>query len=169
MDNLIRIAGTVNDSVVDGPGLRFTVFTQGCPHGCKGCHNPETWDMEGGNWVEMDEIVKKWRKNPMIQGITLSGGEPMAQPDKILYLIKKAKETNLDVVIYTGYLFEKLIEMDNPIINEILNIADYLIDGPFIISKLNLNLMYRGSENQRIILLKKTFEEKQIITTDNPL
>ncbi len=169
MDKQIRIAGTVNDSVVDGPGLRFTIFTQGCPHGCKGCHNPETWDKEGGSFVDMDDLVNKWRKNPMIQGITLSGGEPLIQPEKILYLIKKAKETNLDVVIYTGYYYEKLIEMDNPVINEILNLADYLIDGPFIISKLNLNLMYRGSENQRIILLQETIKESKLITTENPL
>lgn len=169
MDKQIRIAGTVNDSVVDGPGLRFTIFTQGCPHGCKGCHNPETWDKEAGSFVNMDDLVNKWRKNPLIQGITISGGEPLIQPDKTLYLIKKAKETKLDVVIYTGYYYEKLIEMDNPIINEILNLADYLIDGPFIISKLNLNLMYRGSENQRIILLQETIKESKLITTDNPL
>ena len=160
--NLIRISGVVNDSIVDGPGMRFVVFTQGCLIGCPGCHNPETWDPEGGKLMEVDDIVRLWQKNPLIEGITLSGGDPFLQPDKILYLVKKAKETNLSVALYSGLYYEQLRALENPIINEILDEADILIDGPFEIDKLNLNLSYRGSDNQRIIDLKKTRINGQI-------
>ena len=160
--NLIKISGLVNDSIVDGPGMRFVVFTQGCLVGCKGCHNPETWDPEGGRLVEVDDIVKAWQKNPLIEGITISGGDPFLQPDKTLYLVKKAKETNLSVVVYSGRYYEELLDLENPAINEILKTADILIDGPFEIEKLNLELPYRGSDNQRVIDLNKTNKDGQI-------
>jgi anaerobic ribonucleoside-triphosphate reductase/anaerobic ribonucleoside-triphosphate reductase activating protein len=151
LNNLMRISGFVNDSIVDGPGLRFVVFTQGCLIGCKGCHNPETWDPEGGILVELDDIVKMWQQNPLIEGVTFSGGDPLLQADKTLYLVKKAKETKLSVVIYSGRYYEDLLAENNPFITEILELSDILIDGPFEIDKLNLSLQYRGSDNQRVI------------------
>ena len=162
INNLIRVSGFVNDSIVDGPGMRFVVFTQGCLIGCPGCHNPETWDPEGGTLMEVDDIVSLWRENPLIEGITISGGDPLLQPDKTLYLVRKAKETSLSVVIYSGKYYEELRELNNVTINSILDEADILIDGPFEIDKLNLDLAYRGSENQRIIDLKKTRESGQV-------
>ena len=85
----MRIAGIVEDSIVDGPGLRMTVFVQGCPHHCPGCHNPETWDAAGGMEVEVDEIVKKYLSNPLLDGITISGGEPFDQPEACAELLSK--------------------------------------------------------------------------------
>lgn len=160
--NLMRVSGFVNDSIVDGPGLRFVVFTQGCLIGCPGCHNPETWNPDGGTLMEVDDIVKMWRSNPLIEGITISGGDPMLQPDKTLYLVKKAKETNLSVTVYSGKYYQELLDLNNVFINEILNLADILIDGPFEMDKLNLELLYRGSENQRVIDLIKTRESGQL-------
>ncbi len=162
INNLMRVSGFVHDSIVDGPGLRFVVFTQGCLIGCVGCHNPETWDPDGGTLVELDDIVAMWRKNPLIEGVTFSGGDPLLQADKTLYLAKKAKETNLSIVLYSGKYYEDLLALNNPHINEILELTDILIDGPFEIDKINLNLQYRGSENQRVIDLKKTRESGKI-------
>ncbi len=162
INNLMRVSGFVHDSIVDGPGLRFVVFAQGCLIGCVGCHNPETWDPDGGTLVELDDIVSMWRQNPLIEGVTFSGGDPLLQADKTLYLAKKAKETNLSIVLYSGKYYEDLIELNNPHINEILELTDILIDGPFEIDKLNLNLQYRGSDNQRVIDMKKTRESGKI-------
>ena len=86
----IRIAGTVDDSIVDGPGYRYTVFTQGCPHHCPGCHNPETHDFAGGKTVDTEEIIRQFRENPLLDGITLSGGDPMCQPEPCLTLAQAA-------------------------------------------------------------------------------
>lgn len=152
----IRIAGSVNDSVVDGPGLRFTIFTQGCPYGCVGCHNPETWSAEGGEVVEVQSLIDKWRKNPMLDGITLSGGEPLFQKEKLLPLINAALADGLNIVMYTGSTIEKLRRNNDEITNEILSKIHYLVDGPFVLKEINLNLLYRGSNNQRIIDMKKS-------------
>lgn len=162
----VRINGYVNDSVVDGPGLRFAIFMQGCPHACPGCHNPESWDMKGGYLIDMDELVSIWQDNFILQGITLSGGDPFMQPEQMLYLIKKAKETDLDVVIYTGFIYEDLLKRNNLIINEILSLSDYLIDGPFKIELLSSDTLFRGSSNQRIILLKDSLKQGKTITTE---
>lgn len=161
----IRIAGFVNDSLVDGPGVRFTIFTQGCPYGCPGCHNTDTWDPNGGEEVELDSLITRWRKNPMLDGITLSGGEPLFQKEKLLPLIDAALIDNLNIVLYTGSTYEKLLSKNDPVINEILSKVHYLIDGPFILKERNLNLLYRGSNNQRIIDLKRTSKDKLVLIT----
>lgn len=165
----IRINGYVNDSVVDGPGLRFAIFTQGCPWKCPGCHNPSTWSLDGGYYIELDNLVDIWRKNPLLQGITLSGGEPFLWKEEMLYLIERAKETDLDIVIYTGFIYEDLINKKDPVINKILLLSDYLIDGPFKLELISSGkTLFRGSSNQRIIDLKKTNELGRIITTEDP-
>ena len=105
----IRIAGTVNDSIVDGPGLRFTVFTQGCPQRCIGCHNPETHDLDGGFVVDTAEIIEQMKKNPLLDGVTLSGGEPFLQPTQCIEIAQAAKGMGLTVWCYTGFKYEDLI------------------------------------------------------------
>lgn len=162
LNNTIRISGFTNDSIVDGPGLRFVVFTQGCLIGCYKCHNENTWPLDGGRLVEVDDVVKMWRKNPLIEGVTFSGGDPLLQPDKILYLIRKAKETGLNTCVYSGVYYEDLLKSEDNNIIQILEEADILIDGPFEYDKLNLNLPYRGSENQRVIDLVKTREKNEV-------
>ena len=111
---------------------------------------------EGGEEVEISTLIAKWRKNSLLDGITLSGGEPLLQKEALLPLINAAKKDGLNITMYTGSTYEELIHRNDPLVNEILSKVDYLIDGPFILHELNLNLLYRGSNNQRIIDLRKT-------------
>lgn len=163
--NKIRIAGKVNDSIVDGPGIRYTIFFQGCPHHCPGCHNPETHDFNGGHFEDIDDIMKEIKSNPLLLGVTISGGEPFSQEAELLTLVKEIRKTNLNIMVYTGYTFENLINSDI-ITKEILNNIDYLVDGPFILKERDLELIFRGSRNQRYIDVKKTLKENKIILVD---
>lgn len=149
----ILIAGTVNDSIVDGPGIRYTIFTQGCPHNCFGCHNPHTHDFDGGRLADTDKILNKIVENPLLSGVTFSGGEPFCQPEPLVELGKKVKAEGLNLLCSTGYTFEELLEMgtDNQSILDLLNIIDTLVDGRFDIDKRSLELKFRGSSNQRIL------------------
>ena len=155
----LRLAGIVNDSITDGPGIRLTVFVQGCPHHCPGCHNPQTWAFDGGELVSPAEIMAQIRRNPLLSGVTFSGGEPLAQAAALLPLAEQIKQQGLELAIYTGYTFEQLLTMNDPAINQLLNLTDTLIDGPFILAQRNLELNFRGSENQRIL---KAAESLQI-------
>lgn len=152
--NKIRVAGLTNDSIVDGKGFRFVIFTQGCLHHCKGCHNPETWDMNGGNVMDLDEIKDKIARNGLLDGITFSGGDPFYQPKPCAELAKWAKERGLNVWAYTGFLYEELLNM--PEVKEFLDLVDVLVDGPFILEEKSLLLNFRGSKNQRVIDLNET-------------
>lgn len=157
----IRIAGTVNDSIVDGPGLRFTVFTQGCNHNCHGCHNTHTHDMNGGSLISIDKLVEQMKNNPLLDGLTLSGGEPFLQVEGLCELAKRAKELNLNVITYTGFLYEQLIS--NEEYKKLILETDILIDGPFVEKEKSLALLFRGSTNQRIIDVRKSLESNQVI------
>lgn len=150
-DMKIRIAGVVNDSIVDGPGLRFAVFTQGCSHHCPGCHNPETHDPSGGREEETDELIARMRKNPLLSGLTLTGGDPMEQSVPCLALARAAHESGLNVWAYTGYVWEELLAEADPDRMALLREVDVLVDGPFILSKRSLELNFCGSGNQRLI------------------
>lgn len=153
MNNIIRVAGVVRESIVDGPGLRFAVFTQGCSHACPECQNLETWDFAGGYDCEIKKILDLIDSNPLLDGLTLSGGDPLFQPEPSYILAKAVKERGLNVVVYTGYTFEELIDMsknDGNILN-LLSVTDILIDGKYEKDKRDLTLRFRGSGNQRII------------------
>ncbi len=147
----IRIAGVVNDSIVDGPGLRFSVFTQGCSHHCPGCHNPETHDPQGGHDEDTDALIAKMKKNPLLSGLTLTGGDPLEQSAPCLELAKAAHALGLNVWAYTGYTWEQLLSRNDPDQMALLREVDVLVDGPFIQSERSLELDYRGSKNQRLI------------------
>lgn len=149
----MRIAGTINDSIVDGPGFRFTIFTQGCPHHCPGCHNPKTHDFEGGRLTDTQEIIEKFRKNELLDGITLSGGEPLCQSEACRVLARAAHESGLNVWCYTGYTFEELMEgfEAHPEWAALLQEVDVLVDGRFILAQRTLEARFRGSKNQRLI------------------
>ena len=164
----LRIAGTVNDSIVDGTGVRFTLFVQGCPHGCKGCHNPQTHDFNGGKIADTSEILALVKKNPLLDGVTFSGGEPFCQAEALYRLAVEIKKLGLDIVTYTGYTFEELIKNADKknFYRELLSVTDYLIDGPFVLEKRSLELKFRGSSNQRIIDCKKSLEENKIIEAE---
>ena len=156
---LIRIAGLVPESYVDGDGIRFAIFMQGCLRNCEGCHNPETQALDGGRLVDTAEIISAIKKNPLLDGITLTGGEPFLQVDAANEIACAAKSFGLNVWCYTGFTFEDLPPEVAPLIENI----DVLIDGEFIESQRDLELQFRGSRNQRIIDLKKTREQNKIV------
>ena len=156
----LRIAGTVNDSIVDGPGIRFTIFTQGCPHNCEGCHNPQTHDFSGGTIVDTDELLEKIKGNPLLDGVTFSGGEPFCQAHVLAELGKEIKSLGMDIITYTGYTFEKLYEnREQNGWGELLSVTDYLIDGPFILDKKDWEIKFRGSSNQRYIDCQESLKQ----------
>jgi anaerobic ribonucleoside-triphosphate reductase activating protein len=152
----IRIFGTVEDSIVDGPGLRYSVFVQGCPHHCPGCHNPESHDSDGGKIADTAELIRPMQRNPLLDGLTLSGGEPMCQPEGCRVLAQAAHEARMNVWCYTGYTWEMLRQENDPARMALLNEVDVLVDGPFLLEQRNLDLRFRGSENQRCIDLNAT-------------
>ncbi|WP_196593017.1 anaerobic ribonucleoside-triphosphate reductase activating protein [Pectinatus sottacetonis] len=161
---LIKIAGTVNDSVVDGEGYRFTIFTQGCMHNCPGCHNPQTHDPQKGYITDTDILFAAIRKNPLLSGVTFSGGEPFMQPSPLALLARKIHQnTALNITTYTGYTLEQLQSMPDKNITALLYDTDILIDGPFILAQRDLTLTFRGSRNQRIIDMNKTRQQGKII------
>lgn len=154
----IRIAGIEEESIVDGPGIRFTLFTQGCYHNCKGCHNPETHDVNSGYLVTVDGIYNSILSNPLLRGVTLSGGEPFLQAEALVELTNMIRaNTKLDVMCYTGYTYEKLqdISTTDKYVSKLLKNIDILVDGPYQEKNRDLNLKFRGSTNQRILYLKE--------------
>jgi anaerobic ribonucleoside-triphosphate reductase activating protein len=167
-----RLAGVVRESIVDGPGLRFTVFFQGCPHHCPGCHNQSTLDFEGGTEASVGQVLDEIAKNPLLGGVTLSGGEPFAQPEALAALAEGVKARGLHLVVYSGYTYEGLSALaqgDNPdseAIRRVLGLADWLVDGPFLQEKRDLRLAFRGSGNQRIINLPATLQKGEIVLDD---
>lgn len=165
----IRIAGVVNDSIVDGPGLRFSVFTQGCSHHCPGCHNPETHDPQGGHDEDTDALIAKMKKNPLLSGITLTGGDPLEQSAPCLELAKAAHAAGLNVWAYTGYTWEQLLERNDPDQTALLREVDVLVDGPFIQAERSLELDYRGSRNQRLIDVPATLRTGKVTLWTPPV
>ena len=149
----MKIADYIQDSIVDGPGFRFTLFVQGCPHHCPGCHNPQTHDPEGGRECSEEDVIKAMLSNPLTDGLTLSGGEPFEQAASCTKIAKAAKDAGLNVWAYSGYTFENLLKKaeDDPAVLDLLKLTDVLIDGPFILSQRSLALNWRGSKNQRVI------------------
>lgn len=145
----MRIAGFIENSIVDGEGIRSVLFLQGCPHHCKGCHNPQTWDMEGGEEITKEEAVAMCNSTRF--SVTISGGEPFSQMEDLLFLCEKLHE-HKNVWVYTGYTYEVLAK--NPLAKKILSNIDCLVDGAFVEEKKDPTLLYRGSSNQRILKLK---------------
>ena len=166
----IRIAGVVRESFVDGPGIRFTVFCQGCPHHCVGCHNPATHDFNGGYDCEIEKILDAVSKNPMLDGITFSGGDPLCQPEAFLELAREIRSRfpQLNIVIFTGYTYEELQQMwdGRPALKALLDLTDYLIDGRYIQEQRDLTLQFRGSRNQRIIDMNATREAGIVVLSE---
>lgn len=170
--SILRVSGIIKDSIVDGPGLRYTVFTQGCYHKCEGCHNPQTHDPQGGFSVDTDKLFEEFMANPMYKGITLSGGEPFLQSDPLADLVIKIRRTDpsKDIICYSGYTFEQLkksIDVDRIMsYMRLLYNIDYLIDGPFVKDKASLDCKWRGSTNQRIIDVKASLQAGKVIEAD---
>ncbi len=168
---LVRIAGIARESVVDGSGLRCTIFFQGCRHACNGCHNPETWDSEGGELLGLAELIDRLDLNPLLAGVTFSGGEPFLQAPAAALFADFLKSRGLNLWVYTGFTWEYLNRCREAGYQELLNLADILVDGPFQINKKDPRLMFRGSSNQRIIRVPdslaagtvKLWEPRQVV------
>lgn len=159
----LRISGLINDSIVDGPGIRYVIFTQGCPHACLGCHNPKTHDLNGGRWTELDSILEEIDQNPLLDGVTLSGGEPLLQAKACLELVQKIKERQLHILVYTGYTYEELMALNNPDIMSLLQYVDVLIDGRYVQEQKSLSLLFKGSANQRIINVQESLRLGNVV------
>lgn len=161
----LRLFGTANDSIVDGPGIRYAVFVQGCTHNCKGCHNPGSHSLDGGYEKEVEEIFSEISKNPLLDGVTFSGGEPFLQAKALYELAKLVKEKKLNIYVYSGFTFEQLVAGANEENGwrELLEIADFLIDGKFEEDKKHYTLLFKGSENQRIIDLKASLQMNKAV------
>lgn len=161
----LRIAGIVKESYVDGPGIRYTIFTQGCPHHCFKCQNPETWDIDKGTLVDIDKLIEDIQENPLLDGVTLSGGDPLIQEETLELVQKLREKTSLNIWCYTGYSYEEVLNNDK--FKKILNYIDVLVDGEYIDSLRSLSLLFRGSSNQRLIDIKKSLEQNKIIEYKN--
>ena len=161
----MRVAGLVQDSIVDGPGFRFVLFVQGCNKHCEGCHNPETLKIDGGKDIPVDDIVREMLSNPLTDGLTLSGGEPFLQASDCTTVAAAAREKFLNVWVYTGFTFEELLlrAAIDPDVDDLLRLADVLVDGAFILSERTLSLRWRGSSNQRIIDVPKSLSSGKAV------
>lgn len=154
----MKIFGLAQDSIVDGPGFRFACFVQGCPHGCPGCHNPDSHDPSGGREMTVEEVAAEMLGNPLTDGLTLSGGEPFAQAEDCLALAKIAHGHGLNVWSYSGWTFEYLRDQGTPEQKALLAELDVLVDGPFLLSERTLSLPWRGSRNQRVVDVRRSLE-----------
>ena len=161
---MLNLSGIVSDSIVDGPGIRTTIFSQGCPHQCPGCHNPETWAFGCGTDLSEETIVDIVRSNPLCRGVTFSGGEPFAQPKGFAKLAKLLKEQGYEVASYTGYTFEDLLKGTEDQ-KQLLSTIDILIDGPFLLAEKSLEVPFRGSKNQRILDVPKSLAAGEAVQT----
>ncbi|MBQ5796932.1 MAG: anaerobic ribonucleoside-triphosphate reductase activating protein [Firmicutes bacterium] len=152
---LLRLSGVISESIVDGPGFRYVVFTQGCPHGCPGCHNPQTHDFNGGTLIDPLTLLPEIDENPLLAGVTFSGGEPFCQPEALLPLAREIKARGLHLLIFSGYTYEQLQAMaaSSEATAQLLQLCDTLIDGPYIEEQRDLTLQFRGSANQRVLQL----------------
>ncbi|MCR5813729.1 MAG: anaerobic ribonucleoside-triphosphate reductase activating protein [Desulfovibrio sp.] len=153
---ILTLAGIEEESIVDGPGLRFVVFTQGCPHHCKGCQNPQTHPFEGGKAYSIEDLLSCYDENPLLDGMTFSGGEPFAQAEALAVLAEGVHKRGGTIVTYTGYTYETLrqrIHHDGDCHHwqHLLDETDLLIDGPYVEKLRDLDLLFRGSSNQRLL------------------
>ena len=157
MDYNLRINSIVSESIVDGPGIRMAVFVQGCPHHCPGCHNPQTHDFSGGHLISVSSVFEQYKENPLLRGITFSGGEPFCQAGALAELGRMIRQSGGTVITYTGYIYEDLLEMakEDPAVSDLLSVTDWLIDGPYVEELRSLDLEYRGSSNQRILRFRE--------------
>ncbi len=165
----LQLSGTANDSIVDGPGIRFTIFVQGCPHRCAGCHNPQTHPFDGGTPADTDELLEKIKGNPLLDGVTFSGGEPFCQAAALAELGARIRELGLNIVTYTGYTFEELYaRRAEDGIGDLLAVTDYLVDGRYVEELRSYELHFRGSSNQRILDCRESLAGGCAVVTEFP-
>ena len=161
--NELRIAGTVDDSIVDGDGIRYTIFVQGCPRRCPGCHNPETQCFEGGRVAAVEELLAEIEANPLLTGVTFSGGEPFMQPAPLVEIARACHKRGLSIWSYTGFTLQELHARHDTAVEALLSEVDVLVDGDYREAERDLTLMFRGSRNQRVIDMKASRKQKRLV------
>lgn len=163
----IKIAGSVRHSSVNGPGVRYVLFFQGCPHHCRECQNPETWDPQAGQEIAVSDIVEEIRNTRYLDGVTFSGGDPMMQAEGLIELSKAVKDLDLSIWCYTGWTFEEILSgVAGEKAKEALSYIDVLVDGPFHIEEKTDSAIYRGSSNQRLVDLSKSLLYQKVSTVN---
>ena len=169
MDNweaeTLNISGIVDDSIVDGPGLRYTIFVQGCPHGCPECHNPQTHSFEENKRVTLGQLMSEIKENPLLYGVTFSGGEPFCQPGPLAILGQQIKKAGMHLMCYSGYTYEQLLKRaeTEPDVAALLDVVDVLVDGPYIEAQRDISLPWAGSNNQRVIDVKQSLKKNEVV------
>ena len=157
----IRVLSVLHDTTVDGPGFRTSIYCAGCGHHCPGCHNPQSWDFDGGEERSVDDLMAEITEDPFAD-VTFTGGDPLFQAAAFTELARRIKqETNKNIWCYTGFLFEDI--RDKAQFQELLNHIDVIVDGRFDLSQRNEDLPFRGSANQRIIDVQKSLREDNIV------
>lgn len=157
----ISILEIIEDTTVDGPGFRTSVYSSGCPHHCPGCHNPQSWSIDNGHPVDTEDILKVILDDPFAD-VTFSGGDPMFQPQGFADLAKSIKQQSTkNIWCYTGFLFEELLK--NPAQKALLEQIDVLVDGRFIEALKDEELLFRGSSNQRIIDVQESLKKGETV------
>ncbi len=164
MNDTINLAGVIDESIVDGPGIRTVIFAQGCPRRCEGCQNPQSHPFGTGQDQTVDELYARVRRDPLVRGVTFSGGEPFSQAAPFAALAARLKAAGYEVAAYTGYTFEELYA-GTQAQRELLAQLDILVDGEFILARRNLDLRFRGSDNQRILDVPKSLAEGRAVWT----
>lgn len=162
MNGTVRISGTIGESIVDGPGIRYTIFTQGCPHACTGCHNPQTHDFAGGQEVTLDDLLQDILQNPMISGVTFSGGEPFVQAAPLAVLAQALRQRGKHLMIYSGYTLEELLALGADA-RALLEQCDLLVDGRYEETQRSLLLRFRGSSNQRVLDVPRSLAQGEAV------
>lgn len=168
-ERVLRVSGIVNDSITDGPGLRLAIFLQGCPRRCPGCHNPGALELEGGTMYTTAQLFELVKQNPLLSGVTLSGGEPFLQAGALIPLALQIRQAGMALAVYTGYTLEELLLGGaGPHAKELLALTDTLVDGPYIEAERDLSLPFRGSKNQRILNAQRSLAAGGPVLEDDP-
>jgi anaerobic ribonucleoside-triphosphate reductase activating protein len=166
----LHLLSTYPETIVDGEGIRYSIYLAGCSHHCVGCHNPESWNPRAGELLteeRIQSIIREIKANPLLDGVTFSGGDPFYNPEAFLLFVKRVKkETGLNIWCYTGYLFDRELCKKSrarcEVTDEMLALLDVLVDGRFVEEKKNIMLLFRGSSNQRLIDVKKSLEQGSV-------
>ncbi|MDR2040737.1 MAG: anaerobic ribonucleoside-triphosphate reductase activating protein [Tannerella sp.] len=159
--NKLSILNIVEDTTVDGPGFRTAIYGAGCPHRCPGCHNPQSWDPNGGTYHSLDRILEKI-KAAELANVTFSGGDPLLQVEAFTELARRIRlETDKTIWCYTGYRYEQIAASDT--LSQILPYIHVLVDGRYVPDLRDESLRFRGSRNQRLIEVPASLSSRQVV------
>ena len=164
---MLSVINIIEDTMVDGPGFRTAIYAAGCKHQCKGCHNPQSWDFNAGHMMSTSQIMRIIKQDPFAN-VSFSGGDPMYQPDGFTELAQAIRQqTNKTIWCWTGFSYEMLLRM--PKQRRLIELIDVLVDGPYIESQRDTDLLFRGSRNQRLIDVKASLKAGKVVLYYDPM